>query len=189
MTMQDKHPFYIMLPFHAVSLRRFALKLTGQEHKAEDLVQETFLKAWANRDKFSLDTELRAWLFTILRNNFYSEIRKSRREVADIDGKLASLLSVEASQEHAIALNEVFAAVGRMPEIHSRPLVLMGVYGYSQIEAAAACGCSTGTIKSRVSRGRSNLNQAFDRPRVEARSTQTHPAHPGCDLPAAAATT
>ena len=159
--MSDLHPFHMLLPPHSPSLRRFALKLTAHEQRADDLVQETFLKAWANRDKYRRDTELRAWLFTILRNSFYSDLRRNRREVADIDGRQAAGLSVEAAQEHAVELGKLATAIARLPETHSRPLVLMGVYGFSQLEAADACGCTVGTIKSRVSRGRSHLTQAF----------------------------
>jgi len=163
MPVPDFHPFHSLLPPQGVALRRFAMKLTRNEYRADDLVQETFLKAWANREKFSLGTELRGWLFTILRNAFYSDIRKYRREVEDVDGKLAALLFEEAAQEHAIALTELFAAISALPEIHSRPLVMMGAYGYSQQEAADACGCTPGTIKSRVSRGRARLNDTLRR--------------------------
>lgn len=159
--MTEFHPFHALLPPHTVALRRFALKLTGHEHRAEDLVQETFLKAWANREKFKPGTELRGWLFTILRNSFYSDIRKYKRETEDVDGRLASMASEEARQEHAVDLKILIFAISSLPEIHRRPLVLMGAYGFSQLEAADACGCSVGTIKSRVSRGRSTLTHAF----------------------------
>jgi RNA polymerase sigma-70 factor (ECF subfamily) len=155
------HPFQTQLAPHRMALRRFALKLTRHEQRAEDLVQETFLKAWAARSSFCLGTDLRGWLFTILRNAFYSDLRKYRREVADVDGKLAAQLSEEAAQEHAVALNELIHAISVLPEIYRRPLVLMGVYGFSQLEAASACGCTVGTIKSRVSRVRATLNPDF----------------------------
>lgn len=161
MLLTEAHPFQTQLSPHRLALRRFALKLTRHEHRAEDLVQETFLKAWASRASFCLGTDLRGWLFTILRNSFYSDLRKYKREVADVDGKLAALLSEEAGQEHAVALNELIFAISALPEIYRQPLVLMGVYGFSQLEAADACGCTVGTIKSRVSRVRANLNQDF----------------------------
>lgn len=161
--MTDDHPFHLQLPPHSLALRRFALKLTANEHRAEDLVQETFLKAWANRDKFQLGTGLRGWLFTILINTFYSDIRKYKREVEDIDGKFEAMLLEEAAQEHSVELNELMSAIAQMPEIHRRPLVLMGAYGFSQLEAAEACGCAVGTIKSRVFRERARLSQLFGR--------------------------
>ncbi|GAA0306852.1 sigma-70 family RNA polymerase sigma factor [Rhodovulum strictum] len=173
--MIDVHPFHFLLPPQAAVLFRFALRLAADETRAEDLVQETFLKAWANRDSFTPGTELRGWLFTILRNTFYSSLRKHRREVEDVDGRLAALLFEEAAQEHSVDLNKLISAMARLPEIHRRPVVLMGAYGFSQQEAADACNCAVGTIKSRVSRGRSELGRAFGRDPVEPHGTITHP--------------
>lgn len=157
--MTECHPFVTLLPQQAQPLRRRALKLTRNEHRADDLVQDTLLKAWAHRDSYRAETHLRAWLYTILRNTFFSDLRKHRHEVEDIDGARARTLSEAASQEHALALGELMAAIGRLPHLQRRPLMLMGAYGFSQLEAAEACGCSIGTIKSRVGRGRAALNQ------------------------------
>ncbi len=159
--MTIRHPFHQLLPEQGVALRRRALKLTGNEHRAEDLVQATLLKAWASRDSFNAETNLRAWLFTIMRNTFFSDLRKSRREVEDVDGKGAMALYEEPRQDHAIALNELISAMALLPQAQRRPLVLMGAYGYSQIEAAKACQCTVGTIKSRVSRGRATLSDTL----------------------------
>lgn len=93
--MIEGHPFQILLPQHTELLRRRALKLTGNAHRAEDLVQDTLLKAWAARDSFRPDSRLGSWLFTILRNTFFSDLRKSRREVEDIDDVRARALSEE----------------------------------------------------------------------------------------------
>jgi RNA polymerase sigma-70 factor (ECF subfamily) len=153
------HPFHTLLPQHAPVLRRRALKLTRNEHRADDLVQDTLLKAWAKRDSYRAETHLQAWLFTILRNTFFSDRRKARREVEDIDETLASKLAQAPSQDHALALGELVTAIGRLPQAQRRPILLMGAYGFSQLETAAACGCSIGTIKSRVGRGRAALNQ------------------------------
>lgn len=157
--MVENHPFHILLPRQARALRLRALKLTGNEHRAEDLVQDTFLRAWAKRDSYTPDTLLRAWLFTILRNAFFSELRKYRREVEDIDGTLAEGLFEEPCQDHAVALSEVIAAIARLPDLQRKSIILMGAYGYSQDEAASACGCSVGTIKSRVSRSCATLSR------------------------------
>lgn len=157
--MTQQHPFHDLLPLQAVSLRRRALKLTSNPHRAEDLVQTTLLKAWSSRDSFRPETNLRAWLFTILRNTFFSEIRKFRREVEDVDGLRAEALFEEPRQEHAVALNELLAVIARLPHDQRRPLVLMGVLGFSQLQAAQACGCTVGTIKSRVSRSRAALER------------------------------
>lgn len=151
------HPFHHLLPQNASALRNRALKLTRDEHRAEDLVQDTLMKAWANRDSYTPDTNLRAWLFTVLRNTFYSGLRKYRREVEDVDGVHAGALSEEPRQLHTLALNELIAAIAQLPVTQRRPLVMMGAYGYSQQEAAEACGCNIGTIKSRVGRGRATV--------------------------------
>ena len=155
--MRELHPFHVLLPQQGQSLRRRALKLTGNEHQSEDLVQETLLKAWASRDGYRPETNLGAWLFTIMRNTFVSDWRKRRREVQDVDGEHARKLSQEPGQLHALALNELLAAIALLPEAQRRPLVLMGAYGLSLLEAAEACSCAVGTIKSRVSRGRATL--------------------------------
>lgn len=155
----ERHPFHVLLPQQTQALRRRALKLTSNEHRAEDLVQDTFLKAWAYRDSYRPDTQMRAWLFTILRNTFISDLRKSRREVEDVDDAMAATLLEEPRQDHALALNELISALALLPETQRRALVLMGAYGFSQLEVADACGCTIGTIKSRVSRSRATLNQ------------------------------
>lgn len=157
--MTDDHPFHVLLPQQAHCLRLRALKLTGNKHRAEDLVQATFLKAWAKRDSYKPETNLRAWLFTILRNTFFSNLRKFRREVEDVDGACARAQFEEPRQDHVLALKELISAVATLPDSQRRPLVLMGAYGFSQLEAAVACGCTVGTIKSRVSRGRAALNR------------------------------
>jgi len=169
--MTEPHPFHMLLPQEARILRHRALTLTRNAHRADDLVQDTLLKAWAKRDSYRAETHLRAWLFTILRNTFISDLRKMRREIEDIDETRASALSAPAPQDHALALTELMAAIGRLPHAQRRRIILMGAYGFSQLEAADACGCSVGTIKSRVGRGRATLNQmvgnaaALPRPR------------------------
>lgn len=155
--MAERHPFHTLLPDQVRLLHLRALKLTGNPHRADDLVQDTLLRAWAKRDSYTPDTMLRAWLFTILRNAFFSELRKHRREVEDIDGALVNALFEEPRQEHALALSELLTAIACLPDGQRRSITLMGAFGYSQEEAAAICGCSLGTIKSRVSRGRGTL--------------------------------
>lgn len=159
--MTERHPFHVLLPQHAQALRGRALKLTSNQHRAEDLVQETLLKAWTKRDSYRPDTNLRAWLFTILRNTLYSDWRKFRREVQDVDGACARALVEEPRQEHALALKELISAIALLPDGQRRSLVMTAAYGFSQLEAANACDCSVGTIKSRVSRGRSALNRVL----------------------------
>lgn len=160
--MTDHHPFHKLLPDQTVSLRRRALKLTTNAHWADDLVQATLLKAWISRDRFQPGTNLRAWLFTILRNTFFSDLRKYRHEVQDVNGDCAQALAVEARQDHFLALKELIGVIGQLPPSQRRPLILMGAYGLSQLETADACGCTIGTIKSRVSRGRAALTRFID---------------------------
>lgn len=157
--MTELHAFHVLLPQQAPILRRRVLILTANEHRAEDLVQDTLLKAWAKRDSYRPDTKLRAWLFTILRNTFFSDLRKFRRECEDVDEIGARALFEEPCQDHALALKELILAIAKLPYAQRQPIVLMGAYGYSQIEAANACQCTVGTIKSRVSRGRNFLGQ------------------------------
>lgn len=160
--MTERHSFHILLTPQTRALKHFALRLTADNHRAEDLVQATLLKAWAKRDSFEPDSNLRAWLFTILRNTFYSDLRKYRREVEDVDGIRAAALCEEPRQGHVLALKELISAIEDLPLKQRRPIILMGAYGFSQLEAAAACGCTVGTIKSRVSRARNTLCSLLD---------------------------
>lgn len=152
--MNQPHPFHTLLPEQSQCLRQRALTLTAHKDRAEDLVQDTLLKAWTSRDSFTLGSNLRAWLFTIMRNTFFSNLRKGHREVEDIDEAYAQALFEEPRQDHALELKQMISSIEQLPEIYSTPLLLMGIYGYSQSEAAKACDCTVGTIKSRVSRGR-----------------------------------
>jgi RNA polymerase sigma-70 factor, ECF subfamily len=157
--MIERHPFHTLLPQEGRYLRLRALKLSSNLHRAEDLVQTTLMKAWSCRDSYQPDTNLRAWLFTILRNTFFSDLRKHRLEVEDVDGASGLALFEEPRQQQALALKELLAAIELLPSAQRRPLVMIGVYGYSQQDAAEHCGCSVGTIKSRVSRGRATLKR------------------------------
>ncbi|MGM0585108.1 MAG: sigma-70 family RNA polymerase sigma factor [Pseudomonadota bacterium] len=176
--MTIRHPFHVLLPQQAPALRRRALKLTSSEHRADDLVQETFLKAWAHRDSYRPGTNLRAWLCTILRNTFFSDLRKSRREVEDVDDAGARALFEAPRQDHAIALKELISAMALLPHAQRRSLVLMGAYGFSQLEAADACGCTVGTIKSRVSRSRARLGRILAHDDAAQRSQRPRQAPP-----------
>ncbi len=145
-------------------------------------MQATLLKAWEKRDSYRSGSNLRAWLFTILRNTFLSELRKFRREVEDADGAKANALSEEPRQDHALELKEVISAIALLPYDQRRSLVLTGAYGYSQLEVADACGCPVGTVKSRVSRARAVLDHAF----VGKSAGQCRPSPPLQDRPAPA---
>ena len=139
------------------NLRAFAISLTGDHHRANDLVQDTLLKAWANRDKFEAGTNLKAWLFTILRNTYFSDIRKRRREVQDVDGQAAAQLVSPPEQNGTADRSDFRKALTRLSPDQREALLLVGAEGYSYEEAAAISGCAIGTVKSRVNRARSHL--------------------------------
>ena len=139
------------------ALRTFALSLVGDVSRADDLVQETFVKAWANQGKFRPGTNFTAWLFTILRNQFYSDLRKTRREIEDVDGTHAGQMTTPSDQEDASTLKVVWERLGNLPAAQRQALLLVGAEGHTYEEAATKLGCQVGTVKSRVSRARSSL--------------------------------
>jgi len=132
------------------SLRAFAISLCGNVDRADDLVQETLLRAMANIDSFQPGTNMSAWLFTILRNLFRSEYRKRRREVEDTDGSYAESLKSHPEQHSRVEFEEFRVALGKLPPDQREALILVGASGFSYEEAAAICDCAVGTIKSRA---------------------------------------
>jgi RNA polymerase sigma-70 factor, ECF subfamily len=140
------------------SLRAFAISLSGNVDRADDLVQETLLRALANIDSFEPGTNMSAWLFTILRNLFRSEYRKRRREVEDTDGRFAEGLKSQPEQPSHVEFQEFRTALAKLPSDQREALILVGASGFSYEEAAGICGCAVGTIKSRVNRARSKLS-------------------------------
>lgn len=143
------------------SLRAFAITLIGDRDKADDLVQDTLVRAWSHLDTFEPGTNLRSWLFTILKNRFYSVLRKYKREVEDADGKLALGLATPADQPGHMDLQDFQEALTRLPSDQRMALILVGASGFSHEEAAEICGCAIGTIKSRVNRARNRLAAAL----------------------------
>lgn len=141
------------------TLRAFAVSLCGNFDRADDLVQETLLKAWQNLDKFEEGTNLRAWLFTILRNGYFSELRKRRREVEDVDGKMTASLTVPPAQQGHLDMQDFRKALNTLPADQREALVLVGAVGMSYEEAAEVAQCAVGTIKSRVNRARTKLTE------------------------------
>ena len=139
------------------SLRAFAISLCGNVDRADDLVQETLLRAWANIHSFEPGTNMSAWLFTILRNLFRSEYRKRRREVPDSDGTYADTLKTQPEQNSRVEFEEFRTALNKLPSDQREALILVGASGFSYEEAAEICGCAVGTIKSRVNRARTRL--------------------------------
>jgi RNA polymerase sigma-70 factor, ECF subfamily len=138
-------------------LRAFAISLCGNVDKADDLVQETLLRALSHIDQFEPGTNMPAWLFTILRNLFRSDYRKRRREVEDDDGSYAETLKSQPEQSGRLEFEELPGALAKLPADQREALILVGASGLSYEEAAQICGCPIGTIKSRVNRARGRL--------------------------------
>ncbi len=143
------------------ALRAFAFSLTYDLDRSDDLVQDTLVRAWTKADSFTRGTNLTAWLFTILRNLFYSEQRKRKREVEDADGHHAGRLTSLPEQEIRVEMREFQVALNLLPFSQREALVLVGAQNFTYEEAAAICGVAVGTMKSRVSRARVRLIEAL----------------------------
>ena len=151
------------------SLRAFAISLSGNADRADDLVQETLLRALANIHSFQPGTNMPAWLFTILRNLFRSDYRKRRREVEDAEGNYAKTLKTQPSQNAHLEFEEFRVALDKLPQDQREALILVGASGFSYEDAASICGCAVGTIKSRVARGRVALEQLLSSGKLPSR--------------------
>jgi RNA polymerase sigma-70 factor (ECF subfamily) len=135
-------------------LRAFGRSLSGNRDVADDLVQETLMKAWAARSRFQAGTNMRAWTFIILRNLFLSQMRRSRFTGEWDDLVADRLLAAPAGQDRQIELGDVERALQHLPQSQREALILVGAGGFAYEEAADICGVAVGTIKSRVARGR-----------------------------------
>lgn len=142
---------------HLSSLRAFAISLTGSTSAADDLVQDTIVKAWTHIDKFQIGTNLQAWLFTILRNTFYSDRRRHRREVPDPDGLHAAALFELPEHDGKLAFRDFHRAFLQLSAEHREVLILVGASGFSTEQTAEMIGIAVGTVKSRTSRARKRL--------------------------------
>jgi RNA polymerase sigma factor (sigma-70 family) len=135
-------------------LRAFGRSLSGNRDTADDLVQETLLKAWAARARFQAGTNMRAWTFIILRNLFLSQMRRARFKGEWDEITASKLLAAPASQDRHVELGDMQRALMHLPQPQREALILVGAGGFAYEEAAEICGCAVGTIKSRVARGR-----------------------------------
>ncbi|MBP0483184.1 RNA polymerase sigma factor [Sagittula salina] len=142
---------------HLGAMRAFAMSLTGNSALADDMVQDALVKAWTKIGTFEKGTNLRAWLFTILRNTYYSHHRKARREVGDPDGTFSSNLAQKPDHDGRLQMRDFNAAFALLSDEQREALVLVGAEGFSYEEAAETCGVAVGTVKSRVNRARARL--------------------------------
>ena len=141
------------------ALRAFARILCQTQENADDLVQETLIKAIANLNQYSEGTRLKSWLFTIMRNTFNTRYRKREREVIGLPPDSLNGLVSEPDQEWCARANEVHAALMRLPAQYREILVLIVIQGESYEDAASICGCAIGTVKSRLNRARQRLKE------------------------------
>jgi RNA polymerase sigma-70 factor (ECF subfamily) len=138
-------------------LRAFAISLSGSIDRADDLVQSALLKGLDNLDKFQPGTSMQAWLFTILRNDFLTQVRRSKREVEDPEGGWAEKVAVMPDQGSRLDFTDMLKALSKLPIDQREALLLVTAEGLSYEEAAQICGTNIGTIKSRINRARTRL--------------------------------
>jgi RNA polymerase sigma-70 factor (ECF subfamily) len=150
-------------------LRAFGRSLSGSRDLADDLVQETLLKAWAARKRFQAGTNMRAWTFIILRNLFLSQMRRARFKGEWDELTASKLLAAPASQDRHVELGDMQRALMHLPQPQREALILVGAGGFAYEEAAEICGCAVGTIKSRVARGRVALEQLLSGGKLPSR--------------------
>jgi RNA polymerase sigma-70 factor (ECF subfamily) len=153
-----KRDLIAMIP----TLRAAAMALTRSRAQSDDMVQETLLRAWRARASFTPGTNLKSWLFTILRHAFFTEARTQSRNVQDSDGALTAALSAPADQEWRLRYGEMLEALYAMHPRAREALILVAAGGLSYEEAAAVCHCPVGTMKSRVNRAREELARRLD---------------------------
>jgi len=143
-------------------LRAFARTLAGDPASADDLAQDAMIKAWDARASYQMGTNMKAWTFMILRNQFYSEKRRSWRQT-QLDQEAAERTLVAIDDPSApLALDELRQALGMLPSEQREALILVGAGGFAYEEAAEICGCAVGTVKSRVSRARRALQAILE---------------------------
>lgn len=165
-------------------LRAFSRSLCGRRDLAEDLAQEALAKAWAARDSFQAGTNLKAWIFTILRNTLYSHGRRAWRET-HLELSVAERVEAPADEQGwAAELSDTARALRQLPDAQREAIILIGAGGFSYNDAARVCGTNSGTMKSRVARGRSALltilngSEGFRRQREDSSDHRRH-SNPG----------
>ncbi|MBV7266049.1 sigma-70 family RNA polymerase sigma factor [Erythrobacter ani] len=176
-TASEKADFKRELTEVVPHLRAFARGLCGRPDMADDLVQETMLKAWAAQDRFEPGTSMRAWTFVILRNAYLTDMRRNRFRGEYDEGVAERILTAPAGQEEPLHLSDMHRALLTLPPERREALLLVGAGGFSYEEAANICGCAVGTIKSRVGRARATLNSMLADGDIPRRSIDDDSAH------------
>ncbi|MET1754738.1 sigma-70 family RNA polymerase sigma factor [Novosphingobium sp. RD2P27] len=143
-------------------LRAFARGLSGRPDYADDLAQETAIKAWTARERYTPGTNMRAWTFAILRNHYLSELRRNRRQTDLDDGAVERMLVMDADQEGGLHLSDMEAALLQLAPERREAVMLVGAGGFTYEEAAEIADCAVGTMKSRVARARAELNRILN---------------------------
>src|ERR1700742_1318361 len=147
-----------LIPF----LRAFSRSLCGDRELADDLAQEALAKAWQSRATFRTGSNLKAWLFTILRNQFYSDRRRAWRQAPWDEGAAERVPAPKGEQTWAVQLSDTARALRQLPNEQREALILVGAGGFSYEDAAAICNCAVGTVKSRVARARKALVEILE---------------------------
>jgi len=153
---------------HLPAMRAFAISLTRNGAVADDMVQDTLVKAWTNIEKFEVGTNMRAWLFTILRNTYYSSRRKTKREVPDVDGIFTDNIAEKPAHDGHMQMMDFRKALAQLKDEQREALLLVGASGFSYEEAAEMCGVAVGTIKSSTNRARVQLAELMGHDEDEA---------------------
>jgi RNA polymerase sigma-70 factor (ECF subfamily) len=143
-------------------LRAFAWFLARNRDRADDLVQDTIVRALTAAQQFRAGSNLKAWMFTILRNLYYNEMRKNRIQTQSLDDPLAYEPAVLPSQVASLEFGDFRRAFWQLADDRREALILIGASGLSYEEAAKVCDCPKGTVKSRVSRARRELLQILE---------------------------
>jgi RNA polymerase sigma-70 factor (ECF subfamily) len=147
-----------LIPF----LRAFAHSLCHNRHQGEDLAQDTLVKAWKAQARFELGTNLKAWVFTILRNEYYSQRRRSWRQTHWDEIESAKIAAPPDLQYWSLALSDTENALQQLPDLQREAVILVAAGGVSYDDAAEICNVPVGTVKSRVARGRAALFEMME---------------------------
>lgn len=162
-------------------LRAYGRSLSGNPDLADDLTQDTMVKAWASRDRFERGTSIKAWTFVILRNTFLSQMRRNKFRGDYDENAVERTLATPAAQEDSGEMADLQRALMELPQDQREALILVGAGGMSYEEAANICDCALGTMKSRVSRARTALEEIMRRGQFSQKRAEAPPASEAID--------